>query len=104
MYKDGLRDKWGNPKFKADEVMAKMADWEWAYAEHLPKLRCEPQGDAVAIAVELFNKYQRHLMKFPPQGPEFEALLKPAVVDRDRTQVMVDEEIKKVIHRGPYVK
>ena len=84
--------------------MAKMADWEWAYGEHLPEMRAEPRGLAVDVAVELFNKYQPQLTAMPAHGPEFEPLLAPAPVNEDSAQVPIAEQVKKAVQRAPYVK
>jgi alpha-N-acetylglucosaminidase len=104
VYQDGPRDKWGNPTFRADEILSKMADWEWAYTDHLPEMSDQPRGNAVDVAAELFDKYRHYLEMMPAQGPEFQPLLGPAVGSRDRAQVLIPAEVSKVTHREPYVK
>jgi len=104
IYQDGMRDKWGRLEFRGDKTLSELADWEWAYGEHLPEMISKPQGDAVKVAAEILEKYKKVLLGLPPVGPEFGKLFKEATINKERTIIPIDEKIKEAIAKAPYIK
>lgn len=104
IYQDCARDKWGRPEFRGNEILSKLADWEWKFGENLPEMPSQPVGDAVKVSAELFEKYKSHLESLPAQGPQFDKLFKAATIDNVRTQLPVEENIRKVLSGEPYIK
>lgn len=61
---------WGRPAFRGDKVLSGIADFEMQYVVNPPKNIAEKStGNAVEIAMELFQKYKNELMAQPDKSP-----------------------------------
>ena len=103
IYQDCQRDKWGVPEFRGNKFLIEMASWEWAYGENLPELLVSPKGNPVEVSAELFEKYKKHLSVLPSKGPEFGSLFKEATVNKNRTIIPIEENVKEAVNRNPYI-
>lgn len=69
-YKDPENYVWSRPAFRADKVLAKIADFEMQYVADPPRdIKAKSTANGVEIAQELLHKYKNELMSQSDKSP-----------------------------------
>lgn len=82
-YRDPGAQTYGRESFRANAFYSELADWEIAFAHNPPRdLPAVPQGDALALARQMMDKYKPVLEK--AYDPEYQKRLAADLADAER--------------------
>jgi alpha-N-acetylglucosaminidase len=111
VFADVLRDKWGRPLTAADTsgLYQRLYGFESSFPDRLAPLPHGTTGDAIAIAVQLLDRYRDDLAKAASRDPLVEAMFEAATIPEVpgvgvdvKTIRMKPQVLERVLGDGPH--